>query len=537
MRRKAEVGSMSIRIGRFHVDWALGAEADRPLAAAAMNRLVDVVLEEVLDEALDSVVRGDELVAVRAVQVAPVRITRAQDAAAWAGEIGAAVAGVVAAGGPDVVRYRSRTAAVLDVLRRTALGDVRREWAWRMLGLWPAAGAPLVPDVIFQLLADDPPAIAPVLDAAGSALPAALDLLGPERLARLSATAWHALGSAPVTFPVRAAPNTTGPSAAVRDAATGPLGVAVRNAAAAAAPAAPQPSHVAAVAAGADMRTVALAALLVANADPLAVQGGRGTAQVAALLEAVAPARAASPGTTSAGRADDGATSTGTADDAPDRLPPAEENPPRDPAPPGEGSARESTPRALDRSSLSGSNAATTRWAGLLFCLHLLRRLLDPAAHVPAAPGVVRDDHALLADVGVAPALHALGTQLCARAASAAWDDAPDRDDPALLTFCGLTPGAAAPADVQRPDEVSALADDVVTALRSRLAGRPLADLEEPQLLAAVFRRHATVVSDPGWRRVDLRLDEVSVDLRAALLDIDPGWLPVLGCVVRFGYG
>jgi hypothetical protein len=55
-------------------------------------------------------------------------------------------------------------------------------------------------------------------------------------------------------------------------------------------------------------------------------------------------------------------------------------------------------------------------------------------------------------------------------------------------------------------------------------------------LLAAVVHRRAEIVADPGWIDVELDLDEVSVDLRAAGLDLDPGWLPTIGCVVRFRY-
>ncbi len=55
-------------------------------------------------------------------------------------------------------------------------------------------------------------------------------------------------------------------------------------------------------------------------------------------------------------------------------------------------------------------------------------------------------------------------------------------------------------------------------------------------LLLSVCRRHAVIQADPGWIDVDLRLDEVSVDVRRAGLDLDPGYLPWLGCVVRFRY-
>jgi hypothetical protein len=35
---------------------------------------------------------------------------------------------------------------------------------------------------------------------------------------------------------------------------------------------------------------------------------------------------------------------------------------------------------------------------------------------------------------------------------------------------------------------------------------------------------------------VRLSLDDVSTDVRRAALDLDPGWIPWLGVVVRFAY-
>jgi len=45
------------------------------------------------------------------------------------------------------------------------------------------------------------------------------------------------------------------------------------------------------------------------------------------------------------------------------------------------------------------------------------------------------------------------------------------------------------------------------------------------------------VEAAPGWIDVLLDLDELSVEVRRAGLDLDPGYLPWLGCVVRFRYG
>ena len=41
---------------------------------------------------------------------------------------------------------------------------------------------------------------------------------------------------------------------------------------------------------------------------------------------------------------------------------------------------------------------------------------------------------------------------------------------------------------------------------------------------------------EPGWVDVELDLEEVSTAVRRAGLDLDPGYLPWLGVVVRFRY-
>ena len=46
----------------------------------------------------------------------------------------------------------------------------------------------------------------------------------------------------------------------------------------------------------------------------------------------------------------------------------------------------------------------------------------------------------------------------------------------------------------------------------------------------------AAIVADPGWLEAHFPLSTVSIDLRRAGLDLDPGYLPWLGVVVRFVY-
>src|SRR5262249_47999663 len=55
---------------------------------------------------------------------------------AWAGSMADAIRETIAEGGPDVVRYRSRPQALVDLLRGVAGDVLDRTWAWRQLGLW-----------------------------------------------------------------------------------------------------------------------------------------------------------------------------------------------------------------------------------------------------------------------------------------------------------------------------------------------------------------------------------------------------------------
>jgi hypothetical protein len=164
-----------------------------------------------------------------------------------------------------------------------------------------------------------------------------------------------------------------------------------------------------------------------------------------------------------------------------------------------------------------------TRWGGLLFLLHLI-----PELEIPAA--------ALAAPLDALPlrwVLHALAGALLAL----------DPRDPAGLAFAGLPPESDPPSDGGPPatDEeaaaMDALAARLQVALHRRLHGAAPADGRAAHaLLRQVCRRTATVEADPGWFDVRLAFDEVSVGVRRAGLDLDPGWLPWLGVAVRFVY-
>jgi hypothetical protein len=114
-----------------------------------------------------------------------------------------------------------------------------------------------------------------------------------------------------------------------------------------------------------------------------------------------------------------------------------------------------------------------------------------------------------------------------------------DPRDPAALALAGLPPGSRAPSFEQEPptpDEQQALrriCDAVVAALVQRLA--PAND-DRAAILDRVIRRPARIVADPGWFEVRFALDDVSIEVRRAGLDVDPNWVPWLGIVLRFAY-
>jgi hypothetical protein len=59
---------------------------------------------------------------------------------------------------------------------------------------------------------------------------------------------------------------------------------------------------------------------------------------------------------------------------------------------------------------------------------------------------------------------------------------------------------------------------------------------EDEELLDKVCRRRARVLADPGWIEIHFSLDDVETTLRRARLDLDPGFVPWLGVVLRFVY-
>lgn len=569
-------------------------------APAGTRERLDAILAEVVGSSLEPALRRlavdpREEICIDAV-AARVRLrlgaTDAAAGAAWSAGIAEAIARARAAGGPGVVRYASRRQALADLVAGVARDDLGRAWAWRQLGLWQAPAAPAADRVAAEAvraLRVEPEAIVPVL-----ALIARAGLfgvfarrIGAGGLVMVAAAALEAAGAsvaAALVPPGRAA----GPSplgGAARGRGPEPLEAAPAGAGGAAAAAAVRVADASSIAAAVAMRPAklvdepvalnAVVALAALECEPAALRSSEAAtaALVAALTVLLRGRRAAGGGeherrepdevagggprshgsgarpAPSAPSGADGERGASRGDARPGGDAAAErggEGPPalagesghaspdvhsreRGSAP-GHGDAGAPHERAArleaeadDHRVLTddfGRTRALTGAGGVLFLLHLVDEL-DLAAALAEAPELVARSPRW--------SLHRLGMALAGAAA----------DDPAALAFAGLgpderPPGAEdPPPDEHERDAIAAAAARVVRRLRERL-DRP--DDPSPALLAEVCARRAEIVHDPGWIEARMSLDEVSLDLRRAGLDLDPGWLPWLGTIVRFVY-
>ena len=96
---------------------------------------------------------------------------------------------------------------------------------------------------------------------------------------------------------------------------------------------------------------------------------------------------------------------------------------------------------------------------------------------------------------------------------------------------------AAAPAAPAEERELAGIAADWARAT-ARLLGP---DQEPPgpraaELVGRMVRRPGSVLARPGWIEVRLPAEQVDLQVRRAGLDLDPGWVPWLGAVVRYRY-
>ena len=432
-------------------------------------------------------------------------------------------------GAENLLHYRHRDDAVLDLVRSLAGGRHERRWAWQQLEILPTTAAD-DRQIVLELLARHPhlalAAVLAVVAVRGTAgLHRLLGVAGWETVAALAAAASGVdLRRLPATEPVKGGEGPGSARAAHASALLRALsGSGLRP----------------------DQRTSrAWAVLAMLDADPLALRTGDGWQRVASWTTALCPA------TDSAA--------------LPPQAPPAR-SPTACAPPPGAGSAQpeaaatpagaevalagqaarshadqhtsvpdlpasdESAPSDRDSSApefAEGTPAPAeqrTAWGGLLFLLGSAERA--------GMPGLLEDPR--LAHRDTRWLLHRLAGLLVPLAP----------EDPAALGLAGLGPTAPPPAGPEPTDEVLAALADVRDAwsrvTRELLAlhdASPYAGLDDRAAVERVAARRAVLVGEPGWLDVVLSLDDVDVDVRVAGLDLDPGWVPWLGTVVRFRY-
>ncbi|HWC41951.1 MAG TPA: hypothetical protein VHK02_08180 [Actinomycetota bacterium] len=451
----------------------------------------------------------------------------------WAEQLVAAVRRTTLAGGPHVVHYQDDEAAIGDLVRGVVGGDHRRAWAWAAAGVVRGGDPDLVArprDALLAVAARHPgPALVAVLEVLrGPGGLAALDrLLGPAGWARLAGLVAGAAPVASVATPPAGAPVPASPAGPGRDAgnpAVATLAEWIVGASAVArqvqrSPLRPGPAVLA-----------ALALLVVADADPGSLHRTVAplVAEVAARLApipsaapgAFVPPAAAAPEVAAAGRADPAAPGhTGSA--GRQAGGPGAQDPPAAAASPAGSPAPDQD--AEDRA--EAETGWPTGWAGLAFLLAVAGDAGLPAAALEEPP---------LAGRPLRWVLWMLAGQVVPVAG----------DDPARLLLAGLTPDRAdAVLREPRPDEDEAVALAGLAAVwaaaaaaRLTAAGAEPAGDPDRSVVLTMARRPGVVRGGLGWLEVELPLSHVELSIRCAGLDLDPGWVPWLGTVVRYRY-
>jgi hypothetical protein len=532
----------ALHVARLHARYRLPAGA--PDARARLDALLREVLDEALEHALDraGVPRHEEVCVRRVDAPARLRLGVPDSAlvAAWSVALADAVRATLDAGGPDVVRFRTRGHALADLLVCVARGDHSRAWAWRQLGLWSAGDAPsgeAAAEEAVRALLSRPESVVAALSAAAraGALPALAARIRPPLWASVARAALEAAAVPDSTIRILLDPTVRALPGPVRSRVDASAGTAGRTGGSFVASPASASSAVSrrvrriadasaiarAVLARPDAaagRRRALALLALLEAEPSAL--ARGVADsvelVAALEDEIAAETADAP--VSASRTDsqaedgrDAGRRSATAADV-------------DSGSRGLDSRVETDVEPEPSATLSLRAVGETRWGGLLFLLHV-------AAELGIAEEVAASD--VFADRPLSWVLHRVAHALLGL----------DERDPAALAFAGLGPDRDPPTRGEEPateeevNRVDTLARRIEARLFERLHGAPAPDRRAAAaLLRETARRSATVEADPGWIDVRLALDEVSVDVRRAGLDLDPGWIPWLGVVVRFVY-
>ncbi len=508
---------------RYHLPPSAQAERER------LDRLLRELLESSLEMAIERAgVSASEEICLCHLYV-PVRLRLSSGDAALAAAWSLALAEAIrraASGAPvaGLVRYTSRVQAFVDMAAAASAGNFERVWAWREVGIWRAGDAPGSAEAaqeVVRALLSEPSAIVPVLSAlAGPALPTGTlarlaSALPQEHWTRLARAALEA-AVAPGEVLAQSEPGIAEVSRQARR-------VLQDSALARALGVPPQGNWQTRLTSEATVRR-AITVLIALEADPGILRGGgvRARAIVGTVADALYPAlaRMAGPSAPEPAEAEPRA-SAGTQPQAPsvvDATTSRQQS---------VASVREAVPDTWPPHTTGADpeestiphlrRRAFTRYGGLLFLLQIVADL--------ALAGEIAGQPAL-ATRSFRWRMHQLGLTLVSGA---------EADDPAVLAFAGLLPesvppsrGEAPPAEAERT-VLEALSGRIGENLRERME-------RDDETLASISLRQAEIVADPGWIEVRLALCDVTTAVRRAGLDLDPGYVPWLGMVVRFVY-
>ncbi len=467
----------------------------------AVVPLLDEALAEMTDRALADAMTGTRLGTAHAVCIPEMSVpvclpgdrTTSSLAAEWARLLLAAIEQRVAEVGDPIVDtadgvvvYRRDLDAMVDMVRSIARGSTRRAWAWSSLGLTATRTSPPDGDDIAAMLEAQPALIAAVVAAAPAEL---VSVLAPTHWIRI-ARAMAAL--APMQVAARQGARAAGGDGPAVVAAAGVV-----------------PAHVWDVARD-DERTL-LGQLAVACARP-------SQARDRAFVDRVI---AAALQRSTGGRPDDVRRRADTAVAGPlakvdgvrsDRTAPNVDSPAdceSDSSEPADPHAANDDP--FTEPPESPESTESSDHGGVFYLFHAATALdltdriargtlarIDPreaVARIVAAVAEVPIDDAAVRAVAGLPAV---------------------ADEPEL-TLDELAPDSAA--------QVAALATLVRGWVEARL---------DDSDLGWVFARRVTIDRLPGWVEATFALDDVDLRLRMAGLDLDPGFVPWRGAVVRF---
>ena len=515
------VAMQEAQIGKFAAHYRLA-----PSGLAARQRLDQVmrlVLDEMFERALEAAgLPEDGELCLRNIR-APIRLHLARADASLAEEWGRVLVEEILRAMRDrrAVFYYSRRQALMDLAVSVARGDLSRSWAWRQLGLWRAGDAIGESEAIFELVravSSNPTAVIPALNALAEA-----GCL--ERIARrFTPRNWTSLATAAL--------NEAGATGLVKEVADKPSSSALRDAMRVIKSSRLLPVITTSQSlAGESLEACrAVAALVALEAEPARLRSEWAGAMVGLIAGAIRSAiTGLSPSLPGMSAANHGANQE-TANETP-REDACFSAPNVAPGAPGATAIKRNSVQPTWQNAEEGEEGskgagrrrrALTRFGGLIFLLGLVEELK------------------LVDEILAHPALGARPFRRVMRWLALALAPV-EENDPAALAFAGLPPDTELPLDREQPGEIetgaiNSLAARIVEHLSALIDQRVEWGGDRAALIEFVCHRSAEIVADPGWIDVRFSLDEVATEIRRAGLDLDPGYVPWLGVVVRFIY-